>query len=66
VAKPIRTATKKRDFNPHAFLSTVGRGRDTVSLEKKGSIFTQGDATDGLFFHPNGEDTAQRRLFAVG
>jgi CRP/FNR family cyclic AMP-dependent transcriptional regulator len=55
VAKAIRTATKKHDFNPHAFLSTVGRGREMVSFEKKGSIFTQGDATDGLFLIQKGK-----------
>jgi CRP/FNR family cyclic AMP-dependent transcriptional regulator len=55
VAKAIRTATKKPDFNPHAFLSTVGRGREMVSFQKKGLIFTQGDATDGLFFIQTGK-----------
>jgi CRP/FNR family transcriptional regulator, cyclic AMP receptor protein len=55
VAKPIRTATKKLDFNPHAFLSTVGPGREMVSFRKKASIFTQGDTTDGLFFIQKGK-----------
>jgi CRP-like cAMP-binding protein len=55
VTKPIRTATKKFDFNPHAFLSTIGRGREMVSFQKKRSIFTQGDVTDGLFFIQTGK-----------
>jgi CRP/FNR family cyclic AMP-dependent transcriptional regulator len=55
VTKPIRTATKKPDFNPHAFLSTIGRGREMVSFQKKRSIFTQGDVTDGLFFIQTGK-----------
>jgi CRP/FNR family cyclic AMP-dependent transcriptional regulator len=55
VTKPIRTATKKLDFNPDAFLSTIGRGREMVSFQKKSSIFTQGDVTDGLFFIQTGK-----------
>jgi CRP-like cAMP-binding protein len=55
VTKPIRTATKEFDFNPHAFLSTIGRGREMVSFQKKRSIFTQGDVTDGLFFIQTGK-----------
>lgn len=55
MARPIRPATKKLGFNPHAFLSTVGRGREMLSFPKKGSIFTQGDATDGLFFIQKGK-----------
>ena len=55
MTKPIRTATKKLDFNPHAFLSTTGRGREMVSSQKKNSIFTQGDVTDGLFFIQTGK-----------
>ena len=51
------TSVKKRghDFNPHTFLSTIGKGRDMVSLRKKDVIFAQGDSTDGLFFIQNGK-----------
>jgi CRP-like cAMP-binding protein len=55
VAKHIKTAKKELEFNPHAFLSTIGTGRDMLSFQKKQSIFAQGDATDGLFFIQKGK-----------
>src|SRR6202047_4703794 len=51
----MTTVKKKLDFNPHTFLSTIGKGRDMVSFEKKNTIFAQGDATDGLFFIQEGK-----------
>jgi hypothetical protein len=30
---------KKRDFDPHAFLATIGEGRKVVPFEKKETIF---------------------------
>ena len=53
--KQITTLKKRPDFNPHTFLSTIGRGRDLRSFEKKTTIFGQGDATDGLFFIQSGK-----------
>jgi CRP/FNR family transcriptional regulator, cyclic AMP receptor protein len=49
------TTARKNDFNPRAFLSTVGKGREMVSFGKKSTIFAQGDATDGLFFIQEGK-----------
>jgi CRP/FNR family cyclic AMP-dependent transcriptional regulator len=46
---------KSPDFNPRTFLSTIGKGREIVSFEKKNRIFSQGDATDGLFFIQEGK-----------
>jgi len=46
---------RKLDFNPQAFISTIGKGRNLVSCQKKNSIFTQGDPTDGLFFVKKGK-----------
>src|SRR6202051_189257 len=51
----MTTAKKKLDFNPHTFLSTIGKGRDMVSFQKKNTIFAQGDSTDGLFFIQKGK-----------
>jgi len=48
--KQITTAKRKPDFDPHTFLSTIGKGRDMVSFQKKKTIFAQGDSRDGLFF----------------
>jgi CRP/FNR family transcriptional regulator, cyclic AMP receptor protein len=50
------TNTKRSlDFNPQAFLSTIGKGREMVPFRKKEAIFTQGDPTDGLFFVQKGK-----------
>lgn len=43
------------DFNPVAFLSTIGKGRKMVSFQKRNTIFAQGDITDGLFFIQSGK-----------
>jgi CRP/FNR family cyclic AMP-dependent transcriptional regulator len=55
VANGISIAKKKSEFNPHAFLSTIGKGRDMLPFQKKNSIFAQGDPTDGLFFIQKGK-----------
>ena len=46
---------KKRDFDPHAFLATIGEGRKIVPVEKKQTIFAQGDAADALFYIQSGK-----------
>jgi len=48
-------AKKRLDCNPYIFLSTIGKGREMVSFPKDGSIFAQGDSTDGLFFIQKGK-----------
>ena len=55
LAKQITTARNKLDFNPSAFLSTIGKGREMVSFQKKQTIFAQGDSRDGLFFIQTGK-----------
>jgi CRP/FNR family transcriptional regulator, cyclic AMP receptor protein len=55
VATHITTAKSQPRFNPHTFLSTIGKGREMVSFPKKETIFTQGDPTDGLFFIQTGK-----------
>jgi hypothetical protein len=37
----------KREFDPHAFLSTIARGRQMMSLRKSDTIFSQDDHSDG-------------------
>jgi hypothetical protein len=44
--KPLKVANKKLDFSPHAFLSTIGKGRKMMPFERKATIFAQGDSTD--------------------
>jgi len=53
--KQITPAKRKSDFSPRAFFSTIGRGRERVSFQKKQSIFSQGDPRDGLFFIQTGK-----------
>ena len=53
--KQTTTKTKRLDFDPRIFLSTIGKGRDMVSFAKKNTIFAQGDSTDGLFFVQEGK-----------
>ena len=55
MAKRISRAKKKSGFNPHAFLSTIGKGREMLPFQRKNSIFAQGDPTDGLFFIQKGK-----------
>jgi CRP/FNR family cyclic AMP-dependent transcriptional regulator len=53
--KRIAHTKRKHDFDPHSFLSTIGKGRDMRSFQKKESVFLQGAATDGLFFVQKGK-----------
>jgi CRP-like cAMP-binding protein len=55
LANQVTSAKKKHDFSPHVFLSTIGKGRDLVSFQKKKTIFAQGDSRDGLFFVQSGK-----------
>ena len=49
------TSKKKRDFDPHAFLATIGEGRKLVLFPKKQTIFTQGDFADAVFYIQTGK-----------
>ena len=46
---------KRRDFDPHAFLATIGEGRKLVPFQKKQTIFSQGDPTDAVFYIQTGK-----------
>jgi len=54
LVKKITPAKRKPHFDPRAFLSTIGKGRDMMSFQKKDKIFAQGDSRDGLFFVQTG------------
>jgi len=55
LTKPTPAARKAIAFNPHAFLSTIGTGRDMVTFKKRSTVFAQGDSSDGLFFIQTGK-----------
>jgi len=46
---------KKREFDPHTFLATIGEGRKIVSFQTKQTVFTQGDAADAVFYVQTGK-----------
>ena len=46
---------KKPDFDPQAFLATIGDGRNFVHFPKKQTIFAQGDASDAVFYIQTGK-----------
>src|SRR5579862_5636017 len=51
----VAVAKKKRAFDPHAFLATIGEGRKSITISKKHGIFTQGDAADAVFYIQKGK-----------
>jgi CRP/FNR family cyclic AMP-dependent transcriptional regulator len=48
-------AKKRRDFDAHAFLATIGEGRKFVLFPKKQGIFAQGDTADAVFYLQTGK-----------
>jgi CRP/FNR family transcriptional regulator, cyclic AMP receptor protein len=52
---PSVAAKKRPDFDPHAFLATIGEGRKLVLFQKKQTIFSQGDPTDAVFYIQTGK-----------
>src|ERR1700731_4835495 len=52
---PTPSAKKKRDFNPKTFLATIGEGRKVLAHSRKQAIFTQGDASDAVFYIQEGK-----------
>ena len=52
---PSLLAKTKRDFDPHAFLATIGEGRKSVLFQRKQGIFAQGDTADAVFYIQTGK-----------
>jgi CRP/FNR family cyclic AMP-dependent transcriptional regulator len=52
---PSLVAKKKRDFDPHLFLATIGEGRKSLLFQKKQGIFAQGDTADAVFYLQTGK-----------
>jgi len=48
-------AKKSRDFDPQAFLATIGEGRKSVLFQRKQGIFAQGDSADAVFYLQTGK-----------
>ena len=54
-ASPIAAAKKRQEFDSHAFLATIGEGREYVHFPKKQTIFVQGDLADAVFYVQTGK-----------
>jgi CRP/FNR family transcriptional regulator, cyclic AMP receptor protein len=52
---PLIATTKKRDFDPTKFLTTIGEGRKIVRVAKKQPIYAQGAACDAVFYIQKGK-----------
>jgi len=52
---PSLAAKKRRAFDPHAFLATIGEGRKSLFFQRKQGIFTQGDTADAVFYIQTGK-----------
>jgi CRP/FNR family cyclic AMP-dependent transcriptional regulator len=52
---PGLEARKKRNFDPPAFLATIGEGRKSLLFQRHQGIFTQGDNADAVFYIQTGK-----------
>jgi CRP/FNR family cyclic AMP-dependent transcriptional regulator len=52
---PSVGAKERHDFDPHAFLATIGKGRKSVLFQQKQTIFVQGDLADAVFYIQTGK-----------
>jgi CRP/FNR family cyclic AMP-dependent transcriptional regulator len=52
---PGVVAKKRHNFDPHAFLATIGEGRRSVLFQRKRRIFAQGDSADAVFYIQTGK-----------
>jgi CRP/FNR family cyclic AMP-dependent transcriptional regulator len=50
----MTTTKNNREFDPNAFLATIGEGRKILVVAKKRVIFTQGDTADSVFYLQKG------------
>ena len=48
-------ARKSRQFDPGAFLATIGDGRRSLSIPRRQGIFNQGDLADAVFYIQKGK-----------
>src|SRR5271166_6070066 len=53
----LSVATKKNGgFDSDTFLATIGDGRKILTVEKKETIFAQGDGADAVFYVQKGKE----------
>src|ERR1700680_3914824 len=52
---PVIATTKKRDFDPTKFLTTIGEGRTFLPVPKRQTIYAQGAACAAVFYIQTGK-----------
>jgi CRP/FNR family cyclic AMP-dependent transcriptional regulator len=52
---PVAAAKRRRAFDPRTFLSTIDDGRKIVTLQKKQTVFSQGETADSVFYIQKGK-----------
>ena len=58
--KRVIAAKKKRDFNPHTFLATIGEGRKLVEVKEKAQYLHARRSGRRCFLYPKGEECVSR------
>ena len=53
--RPPPAPKNGREFDPHAFLATIGEGRKAILFPKKQTIFAQGEAADAVLYLQTGK-----------
>ena len=53
--RPPPAPKNGREFDPQAFLATIGEGREAMLFPKKQIIYTQGDPADEVFYLQTGQ-----------
>jgi CRP/FNR family transcriptional regulator, cyclic AMP receptor protein len=54
-ARPRLDSKSNREFDPQAFLSTIGEGRKAMLFPKKQTVFVQGNPADSIFYLQTGK-----------
>jgi len=54
-ARPRLASKNGRQFDPQAFLATIGEGRKSMLFPKKQTVFAQGDPADAVFYLQTGK-----------
>jgi CRP/FNR family cyclic AMP-dependent transcriptional regulator len=52
---PRLDSKSNREFDPQAFLATIGEGRKAMLLPRRHTIFVQGDPADAVFYLQTGK-----------
>jgi CRP/FNR family transcriptional regulator, cyclic AMP receptor protein len=54
-ARPRLASKNGRQFDPQAFLATIGEGRKAMLFPKRQTVFAQGDPADAVFYLQTGK-----------